>query len=196
MQQPALKQFLNGVFMSINNSPLDNLKIASPCSASWNEMYGTDRKRFCGDCKLNVYNLSRMTRDAAERLLISSEGRLCVRFYRRPDGTVLTKDCPVGWAKVRQRLSLYATAAFSLLLSFMTGMSFAALFERAGAEVGKIAVVLDSPPPEPVIMGTMTVTQIENGWEKGAVSYPSKNAKNRHPKYEVGMAEIPARKAN
>jgi hypothetical protein len=44
-------------------------------------------------------------------------------------------------------------------------------------------------------MGTMNVTPIENGWEKGAV-YPSKNTKNRRPKYEVGMAEIPARKAN
>jgi hypothetical protein len=31
---------------------------------------------------------------------------------------------------------------------------------------------------------------------KGRRFIPVKNAKNRHPKYEVGMAEIPARKAN
>ncbi len=37
-------------------NPLSNIKIASPCSQDWNEMIGTERKRFCGECKLNVYN--------------------------------------------------------------------------------------------------------------------------------------------
>jgi hypothetical protein len=32
----------------------------------------------------------------AERLVVEKEGRLCVRFHRRADGTVLTRDCPVG----------------------------------------------------------------------------------------------------
>ncbi len=57
-------------------SPLDNIKVASPCSQDWNAMFGTDRKRFCGDCKLNVYNLSGMTKKEAERLLADSEGRV------------------------------------------------------------------------------------------------------------------------
>lgn len=102
--------------------PLDDIKIASPCSADWNEMYGNDRKRFCGDCKLNVYNLSDMTRAEAENLLMISEGRLCVRFFRRADGTVLTKNCPVGWRAVKQRASRIATAAFSVLTAFFAGM--------------------------------------------------------------------------
>ena len=59
-------------------------------------MYGDDRRRFCSQCKLNVYNLSGMTRDEAEQLVMNSEGRLCVRFFRRKDGTVLTQDCPAG----------------------------------------------------------------------------------------------------
>ena len=74
------------------DSPLNNVKIASPCSADWNEMYGDNRKRFCGDCKLNVYNLSGMTKTEAESLIINSEGRLCVRFYERADGSVITND--------------------------------------------------------------------------------------------------------
>ena len=40
------------------DNPLDNVRVASPCSVDWNEMIGDNRKRFCGDCKLNVYNLS------------------------------------------------------------------------------------------------------------------------------------------
>ena len=64
-------------------NPLDNIHIASPCPANWDEMFGDGRKRHCGECKLNVYNLSDMTRREAEDLLINSEGRLCVRFFRR-----------------------------------------------------------------------------------------------------------------
>ena len=44
----------------------------------------------------NVYNLSDMTEEEALKLVEEREGRLCVRFYQREDGTVLTSDCPVG----------------------------------------------------------------------------------------------------
>jgi hypothetical protein len=72
------------------------MKIASPCPASWEDMEGDDRIRFCDECELNVYNLSDMAEDAALKLVEEREGRLCVRFYQREDGTVLTSDCPVG----------------------------------------------------------------------------------------------------
>jgi hypothetical protein len=42
---------------------------------------------------LNVYNLSEMSQESAEALIAETEGRLCVRFYQRADGTVLTRDC-------------------------------------------------------------------------------------------------------
>lgn len=58
-------------------------------------MSGDDRVRFFGDCRLNVYNLSGMTRREATDLIQLQEGRLCVRFYRRKDGTLVTRDCPV-----------------------------------------------------------------------------------------------------
>jgi hypothetical protein len=79
------------------SNPLNNLKTASPCSADWGAMIGNARQRFCGECKLNVYNLSEMTQAEAENLLLNSKGRLCAKYYKRVDGTVLTKDCPVGW---------------------------------------------------------------------------------------------------
>lgn len=104
------------------DNPLDNIRIASPCSANWDEMFGDDRKRFCGECKLNVYNLSNMNRRDAENLIINSEGRLCVRFFRRADGTILTGNCPVGWAAVKKRASKIATAAFSMVAGLFTGI--------------------------------------------------------------------------
>src|SRR6185369_12364832 len=99
-------------------SPLDTVRIASPCSADWDAMQGDDRVRFCGECRKNVYNLSALTRQAAEELLVREAGA-CVQIYRRGDGTVLTTDCPVGRLRLRVRRAvavagagMFAAAAF------------------------------------------------------------------------------------
>ena len=42
-----------------------------------------------------------MTEDAALKLVEEREGRLCIRFYQREDGTVLTSDCPAGAGRPR-----------------------------------------------------------------------------------------------
>lgn len=154
-------------------SPLKNLKIASPCSADWNEMYGDERKRFCGDCQLNVYNLSGMTRDEAEALMLAAEGRLCVRYFQRSDGTVLTADCPVGWAAVKRRLSNWATAAFSMLFSLIVGVSSAAFFVKVVPQVGKLEIpgtrqvepqptmgVMARPNPDPTPSGRQLIGNV------------------------------------
>ena len=109
-------------------NPLNSVKIASPCSQDWNVMIGTERRRFCGECKLNVYNLSGMSQREAENLLLNSEGRLCVRFYRRADGSVLTKDCPVGWQMIKRRVSKTATAFASLLFGIVGGLGLNSFF--------------------------------------------------------------------
>src|SRR5215469_10207399 len=96
---------------------LKNLHVASPCSANWAQMSGDNRVRHCPECKLNVYNLSAMSRREAEELIVSREGRLCVRFYQRADGTVLTRDCPVGVRQLVRKVSRIAGMALSALMS-------------------------------------------------------------------------------
>src|SRR5215467_1055233 len=103
---------------------LQNVRVASPCPASWSEMTEVegDRVRFCDSCKMNVYNLSAMGQAEAEGLLRRHEGRLCVRYFQRRDGTVLTKDCPVGRDAVRLmflRRSLVTAALFLLGLGLV-----------------------------------------------------------------------------
>ena len=138
------------------DSPLNNINIASPCSSDWDEMYGDDRKRFCGECKLNVYNLSGMTRDEAEALITNAEGRLCVRLYRREDGSVITQDCPVGWAKVKQRTRVYATAVASLLITLFSGILLVGMFSKKGPNLGRLLIPFATPTPEPrPLMGAM-----------------------------------------
>lgn len=110
------------------NNPLNNIRIASPCSANWDEMFGDERKRHCSECKLNVYNLSDMTQTEAENFLLNAEGRVCLQIYRRKDGTILTSDCPVGWQVFKKRVSRFATASFTLIFGFVGGiLSFESL---------------------------------------------------------------------
>lgn len=104
------------------NSPLDSVRIAAPCKADWHQMIGTDRVRFCGQCNLNVYNLSSMTKHDAETFITRNEGRLCVRFYRRMDGSILTENCPLGLRSIRRRLSRLAMASASAFLGFFAGV--------------------------------------------------------------------------
>ena len=104
---------------------LDSVRVASPCNASWDEMLGDDRVRFCTSCEKNVFNLSAMPREDAERLLAERmNGELCVRFYQRADGTVMTQDCPVGVTKKRRKLAVLAAAgAGAMALAAMSAMT-------------------------------------------------------------------------
>ena len=139
------------------DSPLTNLKIASPCSANWNAMQGNERKRFCSECKLSVYNLSGMTRYDAENLLRLSEGRLCVRYYQRADGTILTADCPVGWALIKKRWSVFVSTAAAILISIFGGLLVLASFGKGTRIVKKFPIPFVTPTPAPAIMGAVTM---------------------------------------
>ncbi|MGE0131993.1 MAG: hypothetical protein AB7U82_28260 [Blastocatellales bacterium] len=105
-------------------SPLNHLKISAPCSADWDQMFSFEdnRVRFCSQCNLNVYNLSGMSKRKAEALIMKTEGRLCVRFYRRADGSVLTQNCPVGLKAIKRRVSWVAQAVLGMALSFVWGL--------------------------------------------------------------------------
>ncbi len=107
---------------------LDDVRVASPCTVGWANMSGDDRVRHCAQCDLDVYNVAAMTREDAEDLLFGREGRrTCVRLFRRFDGTIITRDCPVGFAKVRRavRRRVMLAVTFTLAL-FGVGAAIAA----------------------------------------------------------------------
>jgi hypothetical protein len=107
--------------MSKIGLPLEQVSVASPCTASWDAMTGDGRVRHCGQCDRHVYNLSEMRREDAEALVQSVEGRMCIRFYRRADGTLLTDDCPVGLQAVRRQFKIaVGVAAATIVLMFGT----------------------------------------------------------------------------
>jgi len=121
---------------------LQNLTIPIACTASWDDMTGSDRVRHCGLCRKDVYNLSAMPRPEAAALLAGNvDGKLCVRFYRRGDGTVVTSDCSTSTpVKLRRMLGKMPRAA-------------AAAAGAAGAAAVAVAVAHALPARHPVLMG-------------------------------------------
>ena len=111
---------MNSAIEKTNSTKLvniNNLRVASPCPADWNQMIGDDRERHCSECNLNVYNLSAMTEREIQQLIAKSQGRLCGRFYRRSDGTILTQDCPRGLRAAVRRVSRMAAAVLTAVMS-------------------------------------------------------------------------------
>lgn len=95
---------------------LHEIKIASPCSADWNQMQGDVHVRFCGQCQKHVYDLSAMAAQAAVDLIVAHEGQLCGRLHRRHDGTVIVDDCPIGAARLFKRAKRVVVAGAALVL--------------------------------------------------------------------------------
>lgn len=113
---------------------LDRIQVASPCPARWEDMQGDDVTRFCSQCNLHVHNISGMTAPQAEAFLQQAlpRGRVCARFYRRPDGTILTQDCPVGFARLRQRIGYGITSIAAALALMFTGGAALSYQHRTG----------------------------------------------------------------
>ncbi len=173
---------------------LETIQIASPCSAEWSEMVGDDRVRFCNSCEKNVYNLSAMLAEDADRLLTERAGKdLCVRFFQRADGTMMTSDCPVGVTRNRRKKIALAVAgagalAFGALASLREtqgGLQRSAMVEIAvvaappPAMTASTAIVTALPPQPsgPVTMGT-ALAVVET---QGKVAVAQGGIKSPHP---------------
>jgi hypothetical protein len=140
---------------------LDNLRVASPCNARWEDMAGDERARFCGSCRKHVYNLSAMTRPEIETLIREKEGRFCGRYYQRPDGRMLTADCLTGRRQRRSRLARWA-GSFCATVMFLLGGRLALRAE----ETNKTTIGKPGSPRTncaPVLMGDMVAPPVVMG---------------------------------
>jgi ankyrin repeat protein len=155
----------------------DRMIIPAPCDADWDAMAGNDRVRFCEHCNLHVTNLSNITRQEAIRLVAQSEGRLCVRFVKRADGSVLSKQSPQRLHHIARRVSRIAAGAFTATLSLssaaaQTGSTSSSLpTEQAVApralspvEAGCTLSGIVADPNGAVVSGaTVTLTDLKGG---------------------------------
>ena len=145
--------------MAARVDSLNVIDVAAPCSADWDAMTGDDRVRHCQQCQMNVYNLSEMSEREALQLVNEREGRLCIQFYRRADGTMLTKDCPVGLKAIRKAVRQRIARVWASAAALAGAMVFGGIFGRATK-----AEVLDEARPEidpkilEVVKGKICVT--------------------------------------
>jgi len=171
---------------------LDNIRVATPCTADWSQMTGDDRARHCNKCDKQVFDLSEMTRAEAEALIIEKHGKLCARYYKRADGTILTSDCRVGVVASRKR-KIIAVASLAMIsagvaaavkrhnrveLDAIDSVEIALAREVTSGHVEANAKT-EAPPPKPVpppqveevvepVMHTMGVIAIDHD-----VQFPS-----------------------
>jgi len=119
---------------------LPRLTVATPCPADWNAMSGDDRVRFCGDCGRNVYNISALTRRQVYRLVEAHEGKPpCIRMFRRPDGTIVTRRCLADLHAAARSVWLRACAYAAMAVAFWTNVLL-------GREIGHPRPLVTSPP--------------------------------------------------
>ena len=130
---------------------LDRLDIASPCDRRWDDMMRTadERVRACGGCNKHVYEVSGMTAEEVDRLMLETDGTACVRYYRRADGTILLADCTVG--RRRRTVKRYVAAGVLAALAgsaFVVGAVHAPTFKYVGytAEMGVTRWNEELPP--------------------------------------------------
>ena len=149
--------------MAVENR-LDRMTVATPCTVPWATMAGDDRVRFCTQCRKNVYNVEGMTREAAEELIAQRHGELCVRFYRRVDGTVVTNDCAPRFGMIRSAARLcFCLAIFLAVLSYETVAVRAdsrdpyARYDHWTRRTEPFATIMEwiDPQPKVMVMGGM-----------------------------------------
>ncbi len=153
---------------------LDQVQIASPCTADWERMTGDHQVRHCGDCRKDVYNLSGMTHDEAEALILGHHGELCVRYYQRHDGTILLSDCTVGVDRLRRRKKTAARAAMlvagGLVVAGATAASQVTMMGRMAppeeshvvmGQVPRFTPPVQNAPPVPDVPPAQDVTSPE-----------------------------------
>src|SRR4051812_36390024 len=70
---------------------LSQFRVQKPCPKNWDEMIGDEKKRFCDHCNLHVHNISTMS-DGERTALTQNAGRLCVAYFQRNDGSIVTRS--------------------------------------------------------------------------------------------------------
>jgi len=102
---------------------LEDWKTAAPCPVSWSEMVGDEVARTCLRCDQQVYDLSNMTRDEGVATIRANQSRgenICIKYFLRRDGTIMTEECAPGLRRKLRRSLLRAVGMIASAFSLTT----------------------------------------------------------------------------
>jgi hypothetical protein len=120
-------------------------------------MTGDNKVRFCGRCKLNVYNLPEMSREEVAAIVRQTGGQFCGRLYVRADRMATVRDCPRGAMRKRVRRGVMV-AAVLLIAGFGWLLKSVGNQDRSVHPVWVQTVLkwIDpEPAPREILMGKM-----------------------------------------
>lgn len=80
-------------------------RIDSPCPRRWAELEGSGPRRYCDSCRLQVHNVSAMSRTERADFHRRLEGPVCIAYEVRPDGAMAQ---PPRFPRLRKWLRLAA----------------------------------------------------------------------------------------
>jgi hypothetical protein len=90
---------------------------------------------------------------------------MCVRYFRRIDGTIMTADCPMGWSGVKRRVAIAGSVVAAAIVGLLGFLSLGVLGARQDDPWRRnpLAIIQDmifpraiagdicpAPPPRPV----------------------------------------------
>jgi hypothetical protein len=78
--------------MPNRSEKLNALVIGFECRTSWEEMKGDGARRFCAECRREVFDLERMTPEQIHGHLQASRGKLCGRLTRRDGRLAMARE--------------------------------------------------------------------------------------------------------
>ena len=129
----------------------NEVKIETPCGMAWSAMTQREAtRRFCGECKKHVNDLSLMTEGEARELLASpsTEG-LCVRYFADERGQlVFLPDVPVS-SLTRMKRAALAAVTLAAPLSLAACMGAAPAPEPRTQMMGSPAMTSSEVPVAP-----------------------------------------------
>ena len=126
-------------------------QLPDPCAEDWDAMTPTGQgRRHCDTCAHEVFDLSYLSHAEIRALVFERTKRVCVRFYERKDGTLVTADCTPARDRRMHRLAHQALRPATWLVR----VSIAAL-----AALGVLRTTQAKPAPsffsmEPVVEET------------------------------------------
>lgn len=157
---------------------IDGLEIATPCQVPWDSLPGGARVRHCGKCKQNVYNIEAMSRGEALRLVAAREGQVCLRIFRRPDGTVVTAGC---WSRLRAArargvsafLAVLVVAALAELAAMAVGILGLRRLTDSARTMGALESARIAPVAVPAALSPRAALSGADGGDRGAPFAPA-----------------------
>ena len=168
----------------MNDETRPELEIDEPCPKAWGELEGGGAKRFCHQCSLHVVDGSAMTREAAEDLVRSSDGRVCMRLEVGADGRPIHADAAAEEAqreRARRRILAWGlSAAAGVLSACDDARRRGEPAEPAGGDVAPTGQAStdrpDAPGRPPEILGVVCYPEDVEAVEGDAAPEPTPTA--------------------